>query len=68
MTAAFSVLTIIIIVFSRARASSNRIIEVLDTKIELTDAENADEENKIHEGKVVFNHVSFQYLGSDSSA
>ncbi|MFO1443258.1 ABC transporter ATP-binding protein [Bacillus sp. Bva_UNVM-123] len=68
MTAAFSVFSMIIMVFSRARASSNRIVEVLDTKIELIDAEDANEKNKIHEGKIVFDHVSFQYPGSDSPA
>jgi len=68
MTAAFSVFTMIIMVFSRARASSERIVEVLDTKIELIDADDASEENNIHEGKIVFDDVSFQYLGSDSPA
>ncbi len=68
MTAAFSVFSMIIMVFSRARASSNRIVEVLDTEIALVDAEEAEEENKIHEGEIVFNHVSFRYPGSDSPA
>lgn len=68
MTAAFSVFTMIIMVFSRSRASSNRIVEVLGTEIELIDAEDASEENKINEGKIIFDHVSFQYPASDSPA
>lgn len=68
MTAAFSVFTMIIMVFSRARASSNRIVEVLETKIELIDAEDAPLENQIDQGKIVFDNVSFQYPGSNSLA
>ncbi len=66
MAAAFSVFSMIIMAFSRARASANRIVEVFDTDIELIDTEDADEKNKIQEGKIVFNQVSFQYPGSES--
>lgn len=37
ITAAFSIFSWIIMAFSRARASANRVTEVLDTEVDLTD-------------------------------
>jgi len=45
---------------SRASASAKRIIEVLDTKIDIKDKEDA-EERKVKEGIVEFKNVFFKY-------
>ncbi|MBN6888282.1 ATP-binding cassette, subfamily B, multidrug efflux pump [Cytobacillus horneckiae] len=60
MTTAFSMFSFIIMALSRARASSERIVEVLDASIDLTDQDQSF--NNIHmEGEIEFNHVSFKY-------
>ncbi|MBY0121853.1 ABC transporter ATP-binding protein [Bacillus sp. S/N-304-OC-R1] len=68
ISGAFSIFSFIIMAFSRARASSNRIVEVLQAKVDLTDEEDADSSLFIREGRVEFKNVSFQYPGTDSSA
>jgi ATP-binding cassette subfamily B protein len=50
----------ILMMVSKAEASSNRISEVLDTNADITDEENA-EEIKEMEGNLVFDNVSFSY-------
>jgi ATP-binding cassette subfamily B protein len=48
--------------FSRAQASSERILEVLNTQIDITDIPGADKNNySIKKGKVVFENVFFKY-------
>lgn len=49
-----------LIMFSRAEASSTRILEVLNTNPDLLDKDNAKTINNI-EGKVEFKNVSFKY-------
>ncbi|WP_017729093.1 ABC transporter ATP-binding protein [Halalkalibacterium ligniniphilum] len=60
-TSALTVFSMIIIVFSRARASSERITEVLNTEIDLVDEEGAAEAVNIQEGAIEFERVSFKY-------
>ena len=45
-----------------SRASMNRIVEVLDEKIDITD-DGADPALEVADGSVVFDHVSFSYGG-----
>ncbi|MEH7345730.1 ABC transporter ATP-binding protein [Bacillus sp. JJ1532] len=68
ITGAFSIFSFIIMAFSRAHASSNRIVEVLDAKVDLSDQEDADSTFYVKEGKVEFKHVSFQYPDTESPA
>jgi len=53
-----------LIMFSRAEASSTRILEVLNTNPDLLDKDNAKTINDI-EGKVEFKNVSFKYDSSN---
>ncbi|MBR3295411.1 MAG: ABC transporter ATP-binding protein [Clostridia bacterium] len=43
-----------------SQTSAERIFEVLDEKIEISD-ENADPENKVKDGSIDFDHVNFSY-------
>lgn len=55
-------LSVSIMTFSRAGASSRRILEVLDVKPDITNSPEADlEDRKVSRGKVEFIHVSFKY-------
>lgn len=58
-----SMFSFIISVFSRARASANRIVEVLDVEIDIVDQESAAEKS-IQHGQVKFENVSFHYPNS----
>ncbi|KIL47080.1 ABC transporter ATP-binding protein [Jeotgalibacillus campisalis] len=60
MTGALSIVTMIIMVFSRAKASSNRIGEVLETEVDLMDKE-ASETHVIQNGSIEFDNVTFVY-------
>ncbi|MFS0863192.1 ABC transporter ATP-binding protein [Fredinandcohnia sp. 179-A 10B2 NHS] len=64
ITGALSVFSWIIMHFSRARASSQRLVEVLDTDIDLV--ESIDNVNVIQraKGTVEFRDVDFQYPGT----
>ena len=44
-----------------SQTSSERIFEVIDEKIDITD-ENADPDNKVMDGSVDFDHVDFSYV------
>lgn len=54
-------LAMVLLQSSRAVASSKRILEVLDTEIDLTDEKAARKEKEVTEGKIEFKHVSFRY-------
>lgn len=54
-------LAMILLQSSRALASANRISEVLDTKIDLTDEVATKKDAKVTKGKVEFKNVSFRY-------
>ncbi|AQQ54372.1 ABC transporter ATP-binding protein [Planococcus lenghuensis] len=63
MTIAFSMFAFIIMAYARAKASSARIKEVLtEEDVREQEAEGTDE--ALHEGEVVFDHVSFTYPGT----
>ncbi|WP_096200745.1 ABC transporter ATP-binding protein [Bacillus sp. FJAT-45350] len=59
ITAAFSIFSMIIMMFSRGKASASRVSEVLDTKIEK--ASSTEASASIMEGEIEFNNVSFNY-------
>lgn len=46
---------------SRAMASSRRILEVLDTKVDLNDEEASMADKKVEKGEIEFRHVGFRY-------
>ncbi|MFB1083137.1 ABC transporter ATP-binding protein [Jeotgalibacillus sp. JSM ZJ347] len=60
MTGALSIVTMIIMVFSRAKASSTRIGDVLNTDIDLYD-QTSSKNFTIKKGEISFDHVSFTY-------
>lgn len=66
ITSAFSILSFLIMIFSRARASSSRIVEVLETKEGMEDAKSTPSMLGITEGKIEFDQVSFHYPGSET--
>ncbi|WP_080848314.1 ABC transporter ATP-binding protein [Cytobacillus gottheilii] len=65
VTSAFSMLSFIIMAFSRARASSKRIAEVLETDADLIDKLAADQNQTVTNGKIQFKQVSFKYPETD---
>ncbi|WP_088036093.1 ABC transporter ATP-binding protein [Evansella clarkii] len=65
MTGALSVFSMIIMIFSRAKASSQRIADVLETDVDLLDTKESDTGNKITSGKITFDSVSFRYPETD---
>ncbi|WP_442602298.1 ABC transporter ATP-binding protein [Paenibacillus sp. KN14-4R] len=67
ITGAFSVISFILMNLSRAKASAQRISEVLETEIDLTDASHANDTYQVTRGAIEFRDVSFQYPGYDSS-
>ncbi|MBX0314292.1 ABC transporter ATP-binding protein [Planococcus glaciei] len=65
MTGAFSMFSFIIMAYARAKASSERIEEVLVAD-DVREKEEAGEEQAIRQGEVVFENVSFAYPGAES--
>ena len=61
ISSVFSIFSFIITSFSRARASAQRVEEVLKTEIDLKDGEEVHHENKMVNGEIAFKDVSFQY-------
>lgn len=60
-------LSMIIMSYARASASSKRITEVLDTESSLTDTkEGLRNEHRIQKGEVSFEDVSFRYTGGEN--
>ncbi|PAE24662.1 ABC transporter ATP-binding protein [Bacillus sp. 7894-2] len=66
ITAAFSIFSWIIMAFSRARASANRVTEVLDTEVDLTDRQGSHDRKDltVSRGEIHFKDVSFEYPGT----
>jgi ATP-binding cassette subfamily B protein len=60
-TAALSIMSMIVVNFSRARASAQRTEEVLLTDIDLKDSQEVDADAALRNGQVAFEHVSFLY-------
>ncbi|WP_416148851.1 ABC transporter ATP-binding protein [Salipaludibacillus sp. HK11] len=61
MTGALSIFSMIIMMFSRARASSERIMDVLDAEVDLNDADDEPNMPTVTQGQIEFDHVSFRY-------
>ncbi|WP_316570058.1 ABC transporter ATP-binding protein [Neobacillus sp. YIM B06451] len=66
ITSALSIVSMIIMVFSRARASGQRIAEVFDTEVDLVDSPLPHKEKAVPYGKIEFKSVSFQYPGTNT--
>ncbi|AZB41608.1 ABC transporter ATP-binding protein [Bacillus sp. FJAT-42376] len=66
ITAAISMFSFIIMAFSRTRASSRRVSDVLKTEPDLHDTEHAADVPEISDGEVEFRDVTFSYPGSDT--
>ncbi|MGI5893696.1 MAG: ABC transporter ATP-binding protein [Candidatus Merdivicinus sp.] len=54
-------LSMILLQSSRAIASAHRILEVLNTKVNLTDENASQKDAQVTKGKIEFDHVSFGY-------
>lgn len=65
MTHAMTLFSMLLMFFSRSRASANRIAEVLLTDAHLSDTEEAKAKNKITDGKITFDSVSFHYPNTE---
>ncbi|TMW70732.1 ABC transporter ATP-binding protein [Alteribacter natronophilus] len=61
MSGAMTVFSMIIMIFSRAKASSQRVGEVLEEEVDLRDEKDADSERTIYDGKIAFDRVQFHY-------
>lgn len=60
-------LSMVIMSYSRASASSKRIMEVLDTEPSLTNTrEGLQNKHRVEKGEVTFNDVSFRYIGGEN--
>lgn len=53
--------TFLLMFSSRALASAKRIAEVLDEKLDITDAENADADATVQRGEIEFKNVTYRY-------
>ncbi|SFD39384.1 ATP-binding cassette, subfamily B [Lentibacillus persicus] len=58
---AISMFTFIIMGFSRAKASAERLEDVLHVKSDLTDNKDARDHARVRKGKITFENVSFSY-------
>lgn len=65
VTMFISMFSFIIMAFSRAKASAERLDEVLVERVDLVDHSDASEENMIINGKIEFQDVSFRYPMTD---
>lgn len=65
ITAAFSMFSWIIMVFSRARASAERVTDVLNEDIDLEDTIESSKDYGITNGEIEFDKVSFQFPNTD---
>ncbi|WP_418301665.1 ABC transporter ATP-binding protein [Lysinibacillus fusiformis] len=66
MTGSFSMFAFIIIFYARAKASAERMAEVLSTENEVEDVSLSEEiSHGIHYGELTFDHVSFTYPGGE---
>jgi ATP-binding cassette, subfamily B, multidrug efflux pump len=65
ISSVLTIISFIIMAFSRAKASAQRIGEVLDTEIDLVESQDTDHSLEISNGAVEFKNVSFHYPGSD---
>ncbi|NGP60356.1 ABC transporter ATP-binding protein/permease [Paenibacillus thiaminolyticus] len=66
ITGALSMVSMIMMNLSRAKASAQRIAEVLQSEVDVTDAADADPDAAISEGRVEFQHVTFRYPDTEA--
>ncbi|WP_453996468.1 ABC transporter ATP-binding protein [Bacillus nitroreducens] len=66
ITGALGVFSWIIMHFSRAKASTDRVIEVFDTEIDLVEANTELKNFPKTAGKITFSHVDFAYPGTNT--
>ncbi|KZZ84053.1 ABC transporter ATP-binding protein [Bacillus sp. SJS] len=66
ITAAISMFSFIIMAFSRTRASSQRVSEVLETEPHLHDLPSSSRSPEVTDGSVEFQNVTFFYPGSET--
>lgn len=64
ITSAMSIVSMILMNVSRAKASAQRVADVLDSGSDVVDADNADTTFTIQHGAVEFDNVTFQYPGT----
>lgn len=67
MIGSFSVISMVVMNISRARASIQRINEVLGTQADITDTEHADANRGVREGLVQFERVCFHYPDAEQT-
>lgn len=70
VTVALSMISWIIMTLSRAKASVERVSEVLEVPEDFVDGLNSEDSQElplIHDGRIVFDSVSFRYPGSDEA-
>ncbi|MDR7074436.1 ABC transporter ATP-binding protein [Fictibacillus barbaricus] len=65
ISSVLTIISFIIMAFSRAKASAHRIGEVLDTEVDLSESADTDQSLAIKKGVVEFKHVTFQYPESE---
>jgi ATP-binding cassette, subfamily B, multidrug efflux pump len=68
ITAAMSIFSFIIMAFSRAKASSARITEVLEEEVKQSNKSDVDEGYEVKQGKIQFKDVSFRYPLAESDS
>ncbi|NCC42628.1 MAG: ABC transporter ATP-binding protein [Clostridia bacterium] len=61
----FLMITMISIMLPRASVAANRIVEVLDTPVSITDPKHPKEVSSDEKGSIVFENVSFAYPGAE---
>ncbi|RFB18790.1 ABC transporter ATP-binding protein [Bacillus sp. HNG] len=66
ITGALGVFSWIIMHFSRAKASSDRLVDVLDTEVDLVESNNNLGTVPHAEGSISFKHVDFRYPGTNA--
>lgn len=66
ITGALSMVSMIMMNLSRAKASAQRIAEVLQSEVDVTDAADADPDAAISEGRVEFQRVTFRYPDTEA--
>ncbi|MBG9793965.1 ABC transporter ATP-binding protein [Paenibacillus dendritiformis] len=66
ITGALSMVSMIMMNLSRAKASAQRIAEVLQSEADLTDAADADPHAAVSEGRVEFQRVTFRYPDTEA--
>ncbi|MFL1676297.1 ABC transporter ATP-binding protein [Paenibacillus dendritiformis] len=66
ITGALSMVSMIMMNLSRAKASAQRIADVLQSEVDVTDAADADPDAVVSEGRVEFQHVSFHYPDTEA--